>query len=274
VSSSRKCFRWKVAPLYECLVARSLECLHGVVFDSAIEGVGLAVERTTDTVRPPQLAIECGEPRELPPDLPAPIVTEWRDAAHAITMRVRGVGRFDIEREIIRASPAPGTREDTLRLFTRYHAVGLALRLHGLVVLHGAAVSVAGAAHVWVGASGAGKTCAALEACETGASFLADEVVAVEERAGHFIVRRGVPWPRVDAGAPTRLHEAARRARIESAAEVPLGDVRIPRMQGSAMGRASLAAQVLGGYRPELPPTREELALRGRLLDAIARHGS
>jgi hypothetical protein len=257
-------------------VSTSRESLHGLVFETNLAGVGEAVALTAGRT-PAHLAIERTAGAALgPEEMAAPLETTWVEPGRAIALRVRGVGRFDVTPERVIVREVPGAREDLVRLFTRYHALGLVLRLRGFVVLHGAAVSLGGAAHVWVGASGAGKTTAALEACASasgGARFLADEVVALELRGEAFVVRRGVPWPRVDAGAPASLHAFARRVEAEVARDVPLGGIALARYGASpaAPAAAALAAQILGGYRPELVPLPAELALRSRLLDAVAR---
>ncbi len=251
------------------------ESLHGLVFTTDLEGIG---ERVSAEGAVADLAVVAGEPWEKASDSSPPLVTEWAERGRAIVLCVRGVGCFEVTRERVVVRSEPGARADLVRLFARYHALGLVLRLRGFVVLHGAAVSLGGEAHVWVGASGAGKTSAALEACAAGARFLADEVVSLEARGSAFVVRRGVPWPRVDAGAPARLHALARGVEIERALEVPLAAVALPPAAASggaspnaALRGAALAAQILGGYRPELPPTSEEIALRSRVLAEVER---
>jgi hypothetical protein len=257
-------------------VSTRRESLHGLVFETSLAGVG-EIEASGFGASFADAAIDVAAPRALgASEIGSPLVTEWAEPGRAIVLRVRGVGRFDVTRERVIVCADPSAREDLVRLFVRYHALGLLLRLRGFVVLHGAAVSLSGEAHVWVGASGAGKTTAALEACASAtgsARFLADEVVALEPRGDAFVVRRGVPWPRVDAGAPAHLHALARRIEPESAHAVPLGCIALA-SHGAApggLGAAALAAQILGGYRPELPPLPEEIASRSRLLDVASR---
>lgn len=244
----------------------TIEQLHGVTFTTSLAGVGLT---TDDAAPPPAFAVEVLPARELPWNADAPLTARWVTLGEECELAVRGVGSFSVTAARVVASPAPGVREDVLRLFLRYHAVGLRMRLAGFAVLHGAAVSRGGRAEVWVGVSGAGKTSAALEACASGACFLADEVVVVRSSAEGFWVRRGVPWPRVEAGAPMRLHALAHATIPEEAEEVRLASVRLPRSEGRPGEAAQLAAQVLGGYRPELPCTPAELRVRGALLDAL-----
>ena len=243
-----------------------LERLHGVTFATALAGVGLEA-RPEDAS--PSFALDVQPASELPWNVEGPLVSRWSSPGAACELAVRGVGRFEVTEARVSVTPVPGLREDVLRLFLRYHAVGLRMRLAGFAVLHGAAVSLAGRAHVWVGVSGAGKTTAALECCAQGARFLADEVVVLRPSAEGFWVRRGVPWPRMEAGAPMHLHALAHAVIAEEAEEVPLGPVRLPRSQGKPGEAAQLAAQVLGGYRPELACTPAELRTREALLDAL-----
>jgi hypothetical protein len=73
--------------------------------------------------------------------------------------------------------------------------------LHGLEVFHASAVVHDGTALMFLGASGAGKTSVAIELCERGADFLADDVVAVETREDRLMAHPGTPLAGVDAAA-------------------------------------------------------------------------
>ena len=199
--------------------------------------------------------------------LPDTFISAQRmDGGASVELLVRGVARFRISPTSIDVSPEPGVRDDMLRLFCRYHAFGILLRLSGLVVLHGAAARLSGGAQVWLGPSGAGKTTAALEACLAGGAFLADEVVPLRFDGNGFFVQPGVPWPRLDGGAPADLFGRLRQVPVASMEEVPLRRIVLARATGVPGERALFAAQVLSGYRPELPPSEDELALRSRLL--------
>lgn len=65
--------------------------------------------------------------------------------------------------------------------------------LQGLEVFHASAVVVDGCALAFVGPSGAGKTSVALECCRRRASFLADDVLALEPRAHDLLAQPGAP---------------------------------------------------------------------------------
>jgi hypothetical protein len=65
--------------------------------------------------------------------------------------------------------------------------------LHGLEVFHASAVVHQGGAIALLGPSRSGKTSLALALCDRGASFLADDVVAVEARDGTLFANPGSP---------------------------------------------------------------------------------
>ena len=90
------------------------------------------------------IRLEKASARESLPD--AFISAERTEGAASVELLVRGVARFRISPTSIDVSPEPGVRDDMLRLFCRYHAFGILLRLSGLVVLHGAAARLSGGA--------------------------------------------------------------------------------------------------------------------------------
>lgn len=107
--------------------------------------------------------------------------------------------------------------------------------LHGLEVLHASAVVHAGVAVALLGPSRSGKTSLALELCARGASFLADDVLALDARDGTLLANPGSPLagvarePLSDGDPIPQEHVVAentreRMVRIEGAAEaVALG---------------------------------------------------
>jgi hypothetical protein len=101
----------------------------------------------------------------------------------------------------------------------------------GLEIFHASAVVLDGRAIAFVGASGAGKTSLALELCRRGASFLADDVVALESRGGELIAHPGTPLAGIDAASARRMCEAGGpHAAIERSADA--GEVLL-RMEGA-----------------------------------------
>ena len=256
------------------------ETLHGLVLNSAIEGVGLPLGEAGANrfLHPVPVAIRVLEPlfpREATAAASEPALAISRSCDGAsVCLAVRGVGQFIVTQHSVDVRPCHIQSNDTvyasddLRLFLRYHALGLLLRLRGLLVLHGAAVLAGDSVDVWVGASGAGKTSTAIEACSSGALFVSDEVVTMRERDGQFWVLPGVPWARLQAGAPARLLSQASVLRAAPAQEFRVARVMLAGARGRPGEKASLGAHIMGGYRPELMPTTDEMLARQSLLDA------
>ncbi len=81
--------------------------------------------------------------------------------------------------------------------------------LRGLEVLHASAVVHEGRAVALLGPSRAGKTSLALELCRRGASFLADDVLALERAGEQLLGHPGTPVAGVDHAEVQRLaHDA------------------------------------------------------------------
>ena len=102
--------------------------------------------------------------------------------------------------------------------------------LQGLEVFHASAVVLDGSAVALLGPSHAGKTSLALELCAGGASFLADDVLALEARDEELLAHPGTPVAGLDRQAPQSAGEvlaADERERIVrvdgSPAPAPLG---------------------------------------------------
>jgi hypothetical protein len=82
--------------------------------------------------------------------------------------------------------------------------------LHGLEVFHSSAIVHRGEALAFVGPSHAGKTSLALELCRRGASFLADDVLALEIAGGRLLAHAGTPVAGLDHAEAERLQEIER----------------------------------------------------------------
>ncbi len=110
------------------------------------------------------------------------------------------VGRFLVRggREIL-VHPARDADERTLRLFLLGPALAILLRQRGFLTLHASAVAIDGAAAVFIGASGSGKSTIAAALHERGHAVIADDVVAVELSGTGLRVPPGIPqlklWP-------------------------------------------------------------------------------
>jgi hypothetical protein len=94
--------------------------------------------------------------------------------------------------------------------------MGLLLRLRGVTCLHASAVGFGGYAVAFVGPEGAGKSTTAAALGRRGHAIISDDIVAVEEREGGFVVFPAHPylglWPESVAmlfGSEKKLPEFA-----------------------------------------------------------------
>jgi hypothetical protein len=85
----------------------------------------------------------------------------------------------------------------------------LASLLHGYEPLHASAVAVDGRALLLLGTSGAGKSSVALQLTARGATFVADDVTALEVRDGAVAAHPGAPLVSVDTDGLEDLRRAA-----------------------------------------------------------------
>jgi hypothetical protein len=104
--------------------------------------------------------------------------------------------------------------------------------LQGLEVLHSSAVVRDGRGLAFLGPSGAGKTSIALELCSRGASFLADDVLALEVRGTGLVAHPGTQLASVDE-AQTRRMRADEELTPERIIEIDPRE-RLVRMAGAA----------------------------------------
>jgi hypothetical protein len=77
--------------------------------------------------------------------------------------------------------------------------------LQGLEVFHASAVAVDGRAVAFLGASGAGKTSIAIALCRLGASFLTDDVLAIERDGERLLAHPGAPLAGIASEEVERL---------------------------------------------------------------------
>lgn len=164
-------------------------------------------------------------------------------------------------------SDPAGSPEHAWQRFVVAQVLPFAALLQGLEVFHASAVVFEGAAAAILGTSGAGKTSVALELCRMGASFLADDVVALEIRDGELIAHPGTQLAGLDHREARRLQSAA-AAREEPVVAVNERE-RLLQMNG-AVEPAPLAALFFLERRADGPaaPCFEELAEVPRLLTA------
>jgi hypothetical protein len=77
--------------------------------------------------------------------------------------------------------------------------LGLVLRLRGVTCLHASAIVFGDSAAAFVGPEGAGKSTTAAALAREGHTVLSDDIVALHEERGHFLVKPAYPylclWP-------------------------------------------------------------------------------
>ena len=112
----------------------------------------------------------------------------------AVILSVPQVARFAIiggDRIVIDAdSNAPS---ESVRLFLLGSAMGILLHQRGVVPLHANAIVMGSGAIAFLGPSGAGKSTLAAAFLDTGHAILADDVCALAQHDGAYVVLPGVP---------------------------------------------------------------------------------
>jgi len=92
----------------------------------------------------------------------------------------------------------PLTLEDTAT-YLLGPVMGFVMLLRGVVCLHASAVAIGDKAIALLGPAGSGKSTTAAAFAERGYSVLAEDVVTLDDRGDHFLVRPGYPcirlWP-------------------------------------------------------------------------------
>lgn len=85
--------------------------------------------------------------------------------------------------------------------------IGMGLLLHrrGVLCLHGSALSISGRTIALLGESGAGKSTAAAALVRVGAVLISDDVVALRQEDGKFVVEGGSTSLRLDMAAKKHL---------------------------------------------------------------------
>ena len=101
-------------------------------------------------------------------------------------------------REVWADWPETYTLEDACT-YLKGPVMGYVLRLRGVVSLHASAVAIDEQAIALVGSAGSGKSTTAAAFAQRGLPVIADDVVALAEEAGIFLVQSGYPrvnlWP-------------------------------------------------------------------------------
>jgi hypothetical protein len=140
--------------------------------------------------------------------------------------------------------------EDARQRLLIAQVLPFAALLRGLEVFHASAVVRDGSAVAFVGPSRSGKTSVALELCRLGASFLTDDVLALERTGSHLQGHPGTPLAGLDHAEAQRLDQAG-EPRQEEIVAVNARE-RLVRMRGVAEP-APLAALFFLDRHPDAP---------------------
>jgi HPr Serine kinase C-terminal domain len=184
--------------------------------------------------------------------------TDFTASENDFCFRWEGIGTFSISAgsEIV-VDPAPAVHDGLLREFLLGPVLAVVLQQRGLLVLHGSTVEIDGAAVVFLGGPGWGKSTLAAALHARGHGLVADDVTAVGFDADGPVVRPAYPqlrlWPDSvravgdDPAALPRLRpELEKRARPVaanlSATRLPLRQIYVLRKNG-AMGAKPLPPQ-------------------------------
>lgn len=165
-----------------------------------------------------------------------------------------------------------GRREEVWQRLLIAQVLPFAALLRGLEVLHASAVVHEQRTTALLGPSRAGKTSLALELCARGATFLADDVVAVECAGGDLLAHAGSPIAGLDHAEAERLERTGEL----SQREIVAGNSReqLLRMPG-APGAAPLRALFLlerradGPAEPRFEPAPEPHLLLSATFNAV-----
>jgi hypothetical protein len=124
---------------------------------------------------------------------------ERSELGHRISGPRYGSAIVSPEASRIWGLPGTGGMADWQRLLVA-QALPFAAVLRGLEVFHAGAVAAGGEAVAFFGRSGAGKTSVAMALCRLGATFMADDVLAVERDGGRLLGHPGAPLASIGRG--------------------------------------------------------------------------
>ena len=152
---------------------------------------------------------------DFSPPMPAVREKSWRRYGAGWLLRYRnargGVLEYEFSedgRTVTARTSLPGLDHGAIALGP---ALGAALHLQGIPVLHGSAVVAGGRALLLAGAPGAGKStlAATLAAMGLGCSFLTDDLAVLDVTERGVSVRPGLPWLKLEPDTGMALDRGA-----------------------------------------------------------------
>lgn len=150
----------------------------------------------------PQLLYGVGEPHvhinfgNVPASLAKPAMhTPWYQASkNHYLLKVDGIARYYVEGgSTITIEPYSTATMEDITVFLLSSVIAVLLQQREYLVLHGAAVDIAGKAVVLTGHSGVGKTALSLALCDRGYPFITDEICAIRRQNGKTVIYPGFP---------------------------------------------------------------------------------
>jgi hypothetical protein len=149
--------------------------------------------------------------------------------------------------------------------------LGLVLRLRGVTCLHASAVALEDRSVAFVGAPGAGKSTTAAAFGRQGHGILSDDIVALTENEGAFLVMTGCPYLRLWPESVKMFHESPEALpRIIPDGEkrrLALGNGGVP-LERRALRLSAI--YFLGDRRSDLAPYVETFRAQAALLSLVA----
>lgn len=171
----------------------------------------------------------------------------WLTRREAL-VRYRRIGSFYVRRgEEIAVHPIPGVGEEVLRTFLLGPVLGLLLLQRGELVLHASAVEMQGAAAVFLGGKGFGKSTLAARLYQQGHGVIADDITAIQIGKKVSKTSPGFPglklWPDAinllgeDSRGHAPLHRFTQKRAYRTILNFPYRPARVRHIYVLAQGR-------------------------------------
>ncbi len=193
------------------------------------------------------------------------------DAGYLISGPEYGAHRLSARATQLRCDPEGVAAAAWQRLLIS-QVLPLATLVRGQEVFHASAVVCAAGAVAFLGNSGAGKTSLALELCRRGASFLADDVLALELRERRLLAHPGTPVAgiaRTQAGAVEETSDPAAYETLAVNARERLVQVAGAREPAELAALFFLERRPDGPERPCFEPTADAQMLLGATFNLL-----
>ncbi len=226
----------------------------------------------------PAAAIQSG-PEELSyaspyKDVGNPVLTIWKvTGSRHLRLAYFDGTQFWLDREgceVWATWPDNLTLEDTAT-YLLGPVLGILLRLRGVTCLHASAVAFGERAVAFVGSEGAGKSTTAAALAQRGHAILSDDVVALAERNGSFLVHPAYPYLSLWPPSVESLYGSA-EALPRFSANYEKRCLSLPKQELRFEERVlPLAAiYILGDRRGDPAPVVEELTPQKAFLSLVA----